>query len=308
MPEEAVIVATPVQEPAQDTPVIEPRRMSYEDLNKSLGDAPASEPEPAVEPEKKEDVKVEPESKEPEPVKQATPGDNPPETSYENVIKELDEAKKRIEAQDKFNMRLGTEIGLLRKTTPEQELQWISTVKETYDKIYYEQGPFAAKQFHDQAITERRQIDQQQTTLRNIESIKGTREKVLAAIPSFESSIDDLVPVLKDEGFNENFIGAFKQNPYVVDNGELRLLFKAASYRKENVAVKAENEALKAKISELEKQPDQLIQNIQNATKTVNGKSSGTGNPAPGKVDLSNVNPRRLPYDQLVAIEKSFTT
>jgi hypothetical protein len=291
-------------ETVQDTPV-NVRSMSYEDLQKSLVEP---EPEQVQEPENKEPEPEEvkpPEQEvkepEPEPEKPVTQEKEPEQIDYGAQIEEL---KRALEAKEQFIARQGTEIGILRKQSPAATREQIQALEAEYNRIYEEQGKFEAERFWDAVKEQQQKEASERDFAQRVEHIKSTRDRVVRELPTFESAITDITDVLKDDGFRDDFIEQFKQNPYIVEHGELRLLHKAAVYRKESVSLKTENETLRAKIAELEKRPDELVEKIQNATKSVNGKSAGTA--APGKkVDVTTLNPRRMSYEQLKEYEKS---
>jgi hypothetical protein len=281
----------------QDTP-LDVRNMSYEDLHKSLDEPPVAE-EPEKEPEKKETVEPEPveeikeatpeETKEPEPQK---------ENPYEAMVKELEMAKQRIADKDRFIQRQGNEIGELRKYVSPDEVSRIKQkVKEEYDRIHLEEGPFAADEYKKAVETQLAQRIQEQQEAATINQVLENRQRIVKDVPDFETTIDDMVESLKEEGIPDNAINAFKQNPYLINYGELRQIHRTATFRKEKLALQKENETLKQEIVELKKRPDQLIENINKATTSINGKNAGTS--APVSKDIGNKIPRRMSYEEL---------
>lgn len=283
------------------------RTMPYEDLKKALNEeVHTEEVEPTKEEPPKEEPKSEPkaESEPPkeEPPKEETPPEAEPPIDYEAKFKELET---RVAAKEQFIQRQANEIGLLRKQNPQEVREQIQAIESEYDRIYAEQGKFAADQFWKGIERQREEAIAEQQTVNNIKQMKQTRERVLADTPTFESSIGDIADVLKDDGFKDEFIEQFKQSPYAIEYGELRLLHKAATYRKESVSQKKEIETLKAKIAELEKKPAEIIDKINNATKSVTGKSSGTSAPNGKVIDITALNPRRLSYQQLKEMQKT---
>jgi hypothetical protein len=305
-----IVAEEKVTEQVVDTPV-EPRLMSYDDLKKTLSEEPAhKEPvkeEPAKEPElKKEEVKepVKEVIAEPAKVTQEEPKTEQP---FENLLKELEATKQRLTDKDKFIQRQGNEIGELRKFAPPEEVARIKeAVKTEYDRIHYEQGPFAADEYKKQVEKQINEEMQSREVLSNIEKIQTTRQRIVEKLPTFETTIDDMADSLKEDGVPDNLIAAFKQNPYLVDYGELLNINKAAIARKQLSLKNQEVESLKVRIAELEKKPGELIDKINSANRTISGKSAGVSSPN-GTVDLSNINPRTMSYKQLKEFEKSLS-
>jgi chromosome segregation ATPase len=308
---ESEIVTGEVKIEVQDTPV-DARRMSYEDLQKASieTEEPEHTPEPdeaakSAEPEKTIEEKQVEEKKvveTPEPEKKETQETQPETIDY---AKQIEELKRSLEAKEKFIARQGTEIGMLRKQNPAIVKEQIRAVEAEYDRIYAEEGVFAAQQFLDAVKEQQRENVQRQQFAEQVEQIQNKRERITKEIPTFESEINDVAEVLKEEGFKDEFIEQFKQNPYAVsEHGELRLLRKAATYRKELSTLKSENEALKAENESLKTKPGKIIEQLNNATNGLNGKSSGTKPPENGKVDWSNLNPRRMSYEQLKQLQQ----
>ena len=303
--EEAAIVSDDGKE--EQPKEINARTMSYEDLNKALNEEVHTEEveTPKEEPPKeelKDEPKVESEPPKEEPPKEDTPPKAEPPIDYEAKFKELET---RVASKEQFIQRQANEIGLLRKQNPQEVRDQIQAVEAEYDRIYAEQGKFAADQFWKGIERQREAAIEEQRTVQNINHMKQTRERVIADAPTFETSIGDIADVLKDDGFKDDFIEQFKQSPYSIEYGELRLLHKAANYRKESVSQKQEIETLKAKIAELEKEPGNIIEKINNATKSVTGKSSGTSSPNGKVLDITTLNTRRLSYQQLKEMQKT---
>lgn len=308
---EASEIQTEATVEPKDTPV-DVRNMSYEDLQKSLNDESEVKEEPKEEPEKeatqseKQETAVE-DKKEDTPEEKKEP-EPPKENPYELMAQELERARQRIADKDKFIQRQGNEIGELRKFVPREEVERIRRqMKDEYDRIHMEEGPFAADEYKkavENQLAQRLQEQQQEATINQVLAI---RQRIIEDIPTFESTIDDMVESLKEEGIPDATINAFRQNPYLINYGELRQVYRTATFRKEKLALQKENEALKQEIIELKKQPDKLIEKVVKATKSVNGKSGGTTSPE-GKIDISRLNPRKMSYQELKDLERQLNT
>jgi len=289
--------------------------MNYEQLENYLKEPEKKEPE-KKEPEKKEpetkvETKVEPVKKEKQPeTKTGTETGTKTETEikpdYEALLKEHEGLKKKADNQEKLLARFGTEMGLLRKKTPEEMQKRIQEVRDKYNELALSGDVFAAQELLDNFKKEQREEEERQITLQNIEKIKETRENILTHIPKFESSIENIIPVLEEEGIGKEGINAFKQNPYFVSEGELRILHKASIYHQENVSLKKENETLKTKIAELEKKPGEIIEKINKSTETLSGKKTVTSTPK--AIDFSTIDLSKYTYEQLRELEKTLSS
>jgi hypothetical protein len=295
---------------AEDTPNV--LNMSYEDLEKNLN--PIEEKEELKEPEAKPsetetDVKTDDKAQNPEPDKQETQDSKQEPVDYEAKLKALEEEvtslRNRMIEKERMIAKQGTEIGLLRGNKNPNIAAYIKQAKDEYERIKLEQGDFEAAQYMKEVEANVSAMEQQIQQANIIQSMHNTRERLTREIPSFETSIDDISMVMKDDGIPDDIINKFKENPYILSNhGELRLLYKAAMYRKENSSLKAENESLKTKIMELEKQPEQLINKIKQAERaTLTGKTSGTSSRQDNVIQL-NKPLARYSYAELEELQK----
>jgi hypothetical protein len=292
MEQEVMVSKEVVQE--QDTPVIV-AAMSDEELGRGT-EAIVDEivTEPVKEEPVKEEIKETVKEVITEPVK-ATQEEPKTENPYDNLLKELEATKQRLTDKDKFIQRQGNEIGELRKFAPPEEVARIKEqVKTEYDRIHYEQGPFAADEYKKQVERNLQEEFQRREVLQDIEKTQITRQRIVTDVPTFESTIEDMADSLRNDGVSEDRIAIFKTNPYLLNYGELRNIHNAAVARKQFTIKNQEVESLKAKIAELEKKPGDYIRRIDQATKTINGSSSGTD----GKRD-SNVVSINKPLAQM---------
>jgi hypothetical protein len=290
-----VIETAAPQETTVQEPVLDIRHTPLDELEKMVS---LPEEPPVVEEEKKKELKVEEEKKleDQKPPVEEKPAIDP---------KEYEDLKKKVEAQEKFLNRQATEIGTLRKTTPEQELANRKLMMEEYNRLYYEEGPFAANEYYK---TEQAKIDQAKTVIAQqeyTERLQNNKTAVTQFIPDVETRIDRIADMMKEDGADDKNIEFFKKNPFAVDPVTLYNMDKRVGLKTELATVKAENEALRTEVAELKKAPGKLIDSInQSATKSLNGKATTA---KPDKIDLSGINIRNVPYDKLADLDKEFT-
>lgn len=195
---------------------------------------------------------------------------------------ENEKLKRRAEEQEKILARYGTEIGLLRKKTPEQVQAKLKEIRDIYaeDPI---RGNIEWKKFQEEQEIEA----QAAKTAQFEETSKRTKETVTQLIPEFETTLEDMAALVKADGLEDRYVEMFKKNPYMLDHTTLFNLNKRASLHKQVTALSAENEALKKENAELKAKPAALVKKIEQAaqTRTVTGSNGGatgadTKNPA----------------------------
>jgi hypothetical protein len=228
---------------------------------------------------------------------------NPAETpvvAQETVSREdYEKLAKRIEAQEAFFARQGTETGLLRGQTPEQELAELQKIRE----VYWE-DPIKGRELHDTFLRRKAEQTQARQAQAISQKIEGNKARVTQFVPDIETSVADIATLMESDGAEAEDVAIFKRNPYVMEPAALFNLHKRVSLNKENLTLKEQLATAQARIGELEKKPGELITKITNATKTVSGSSGGTA----GKVDGSAL-PTKPIYlmtrDELQALKKT---
>ena len=246
--------------------------MSREELRKLL-DTPATDDETETKIQNEEAGETIPEQtpKAEETGKQVEKVITPEEkiAALEDKIAKLDSV---IENQDKFFARMGTEVGLLRKETPEEELAEKQKIRDAYltDPI---EGMRLYNEHEKKEAGKSRAIQEQQ----EIKIITEVKAGITKKCPGFEKQIDNMTTLLREDGVPEDRISAFKLNPYLNDIGVLINLYKAAKLRDENRITNESLETLKKENEDFKKRSGEFLAGIEKDTnKTVlTAKSSG---------------------------------
>ena len=215
-----------------------------------------------------EEVKEEEVVKEEEPeVKKEEPA-----VVVDPVRVEIEKLRKKVEAQEKFIARQGTEVGLLRKRTPEQEQEDLARIREIY-----EQDPVQGRLAHDAYLKRADDEKQAEQQRQYLELVESTKESVTTAIPDVETRFADMAALLKEDAVDDATIDQFKKMPYAFSGNLIWNLHKRALLGKENASLKTELETLKAKMTELEGKPARVVKGIEQALKhpQVMGAKSG---------------------------------
>ncbi len=257
MPDEKIVVVEENKEPEiQETPVT----LSREQLDLAL-----SQEEDEIEEKPKEKAKqVKSEKKEKEAevkteteVKVETPVVDP---KMQELVAENEKLKGRVANQDTMIARFGTEIGLLRKKTPEQEREKLDEIRNLYleDPI---KGQEAYQAYKDKLANSEREAQEIQATA-VIERNKTVTAKL---IPEFEKSLAEISELLSADGLPKDVVDNFQKNPYAFDPDVLISLQKRNKAYRENLSLKTEIEKLKTENEELKKKPGALLKKIEKA-------------------------------------------
>jgi hypothetical protein len=176
---------------------------------------------------------------------------------------EFEALKKKVEHQELFIQRQGTEVGELRKLRDNLVVTMQRKRAEAQDSISV--NPIAAMDAHAEA-----QVAAQQIQSINIqEAIQINKNQILTAIPDYQSRIQDIATEAKSMGVPEPMVQQYLANPYATPVGVLLPYIKAAELRKQ--------------FTELQKkqapQTEKVMQNITNAAKrgtTLTAKASSS--------------------------------
>ncbi len=228
-------------------------------------------------------------AEEDDPAKKETPAkeeidsdDEPgePETLTADDIKALVAENKRLlkksENQDKYIDRVGTEVGLLRKKTPEEDKVELERIRDIYidDPIAGQEAYAEYKANQDKAETVGREVE----VNRRIETNKTGIESL---IPEFEENqseiVEELAALMTEDGAPATAVAAFKEQPFLMDQATLYNLHLRNAAGKESKGKDARITELETQIEELKKRPGELLSNIEKASKnqTLTGKSAG---------------------------------
>lgn len=229
-------------------------------------------------------------------------GESEDEGSKEDEISSLKtlvtELQGRTEKQSKLLDKFGTEVGLLRKQTPEDAKAKLAEINDLYLENPVEGHKAMEAYFKEEKAAESQSREEEINGI-----IEGNRSTVVESIPDFEENIDanvsDIAEILEADGASDETIKAFKENPYVIDGSTLFALHK----RNQVVNKLIETEDLlaerDAEIAELKKKPGEVLDKIANATNqnTLTGKggsSSSAGAEKGGEAKVTQLSRAEL--------------
>lgn len=257
----------------QDTPQVS--EMSREQLDTILNAEPVEESEINIEPDKDEndgDKKNEEDAGKLAATAMSAVNAGGNEETLNILKTELDGYKKKTEHQDKLINRMGTDIGLLRKKTPEEEQAELERIRNVYLE-----DPVAGHEEYEKFRLKKAEEEKEQRLQDTYRRAEETRTAVNAAIPDFETVLDDIVGLLSEDNVSPETIKYFKSTPYAYSAETLFNLYKRNELAKQNAALKNEIETLKKEQEELKKRPDKILRNIEDAarTQTITARSAG---------------------------------
>lgn len=250
-------------------------QMTNEKIEAILNEpAPEQVPEEDPNPEQKE-----PETETPEVQEEEAKPD------YETLAKQQQE---RIEKQEKLLAKLGTEIGLLRKTSPEEEKERLQKIRDMYLD-----DPIAAQEELDRYKEEKREQERIQ-----LEShIERNKTAIESLVPDFSATVPEMVEVLTEDGYEREAVEIFQKNPYQTPSDLLYMLHKRVVEKKENQGLKGRITELEGQIAALKKKPDAILERVEQAARRpLTGK---TGGAAPKETAIPNAPPHRLSREEL---------
>lgn len=200
--------------------------------------------------------------------------EEPKDNDYEATIASLQE---RIEQQSKLLDKFGTEVGLLRKQSPEDEKAKLEAIRDLYLDDPVEGHKAMMAHFREQEKIEKQGREEE---FKNI--IAENRNIITSSIKDFEKNLDgnvsEIAELMKEDGADSTTINAFKENPYVIDGSVLFALHKRNEVVRENKALKDQLAEKEKEVETLKKKPGQVLDSIEKATsiKPLSGRSGST--------------------------------
>ena len=240
--------------------------MTAEQLGDALNGSPEPEVKAAEEPVREE------EKREPEVVAEPAQPETVSKDEYEKLKTDLDKERVRRENQDKLLSRLGTELGMLRKNTPEEEAAKLQEIRDLYWQDPVE-GHKALEAYREEQKRKGEDLEKQAFVAR----VDENKANVLKWTPDFESTIDDMAKLVEQDGADPQSVSMFKQNPYVLDPTTLYNLNARARLAKENTDLKTRIDALEKEVGELKKKPGELVEKIEKAVSQPSPVTAKTG-------------------------------
>lgn len=256
--------ATVEAEETSDTPDV--RTLSSEDLENY-----------GIDTEEKELAKTEttetPTEKEPETAKPKEGAEKPDATDetqpdpvsnpeLEALKAEHEKLKGRWENQEKLISRFGNEIGLMRKMTPEQTRIELDRIRDVW-----REDPIAGDEEMRKFRFRQQEDAHKEEAARIIQKVSSTKEALKQFVPEFDSGIDDLAGLIKEDGAGDEYVKAFRENPYLLDHTTLYNMHHRARLSKEVAGLKAELETLKIENEALKKKPGEMLKKIEDASR-----------------------------------------
>ncbi len=207
-------------------------------------------------PEKKEEA-LKPDEKTPEQIK----------AEHDALKTEHEKLKERWANQEKLLQRFGNEVGIMRKMSPEEVQTRLQKIRDMYNPESENFDPVRGSEEIQRLRSDQVKEAQQEEVAKTVRRISETKEAIKQFAPDFETGIEDLANIIKEDGAPEQFVQAFRVNPYALDHTTLYNMHKRALLSKENVGLKAEVERLKAENESLKKKPDEMLRKIEEAGK-----------------------------------------
>lgn len=258
------------------TEEVNPLVMPRETLDKLQREEPAATTETATAEEK---AKIETEKKTKAETKvEAKAEEKPTEKKAEDEVSRVKAENEKllnaVKNQDKLLAKLGTELGLLRKKTPEEENAEIETIRDAYlvDPI---NGDRLLTAYKEQKKKEESVAAQHQF----LQTAKEVREEIIKDIPAFEENLAGIAELIKEDGADESTVNAFRQSPYIFGREVLINLAKRNEAIKKLKSAEGEIAKLKEENEEWKKRPDEMLKKIEKAagTSVLSAKSGGAG-------------------------------
>lgn len=307
MAEEMVEEEVEQEETLLEEEGIDPGNMTEEELDNFLNGEEPGEPEELGEGEESggEEAGEEDPAGGEKPTGEEDPnkGEKPEgDTEDSPEIKELKDQiaalNKKTANQDKFFDRVGTEIGLLRKKTPEEDKKKLEEIRDAYIE-----DPVEGHRLMEEYREEQGKTTQLQAEYSATQRAKANREALGERLPDIEKTevINEIADLMVEDGAPPQAVEAFKtleDGPFYMDQATLHNLYQRNVLRKENTGLKDENESLKKQVEELKGKPAKMLKNIERATKTktMSGKSAGGGKKA---AEATEKTPNRMSKEEL---------
>lgn len=226
--------------------------LSDEALDKALSDAKQDS-----DPNEGETTDTIPDGKK-SPVKTPEKTPAPVETADEKLAKlekRLADKEAFLAKQDAEIAEKSQKIGELRKLVPEpkKELHQV-----TSDNFF--EDPVASVEKISENAKIRLENEQKARSDALMEVITRNKADVSKFAPDYESNIETISEILKEDGFNEEGIKAFKANPYTYNVVIAHNLNRAAKLTTEIRALRAENAQLKGN-------PKKILDKVESITR-----------------------------------------
>lgn len=188
------------------------------------------------------------------------------ETSPEmqKLLDKIENLEKKTANQDKFFDRMGTEVGLLRKKTPDEDLEALQKIRDAYAEDPVE----GHRQMEEYKANQNKSESLQNEYAAN-RSAETNREALSERLPDMEKAevVSELADMMAEDGAPAQAVEVFKKNPFLMDQATLYNLYQRRSLSKENTDLKTQLETQKKEIAELKGKPEKLLEKLEKASK-----------------------------------------
>lgn len=176
-------------------------------------------------------------------------------------VEEFEKLQRKAEKNDKLLAKLGTELGMYRKVSPEEEVDELQKIRDAYVD-----DPIKGNQLYE-AYKERKAAEYQESQKRQVEELEqNTKEVISKVAPDFKDRVKEIVEILKSDGYKDNVITSFKENPYLYGADTLFQLYRRVDLQKSFSELQKEVDKLKKENEELRKKPGKLLSDIEKET------------------------------------------
>ena len=188
------------------------------------------------------------------------------ETSPEikKLLDEIEALKKKTANQDKFFDRMGTEVGLLRKKTPEEDLEKIQEIRDAYAE-----DPVEGHRLMEEYKANQVKSESLQNEYAANRSAETNREALSERLPDMEKAevVNELADMMAEDGAPAQAVEVFKTNPFLMDQATLYNLYQRRSLSKENTDLKTQLEVKEKEIAELKGRPEKMLKQLEKVSK-----------------------------------------
>lgn len=283
MPLEAVVVDAGDNVPADESDEgAAPESLSDAELAAALGETETPEtPAEEVEPEKV-DEPVEPAAK-PAPVSQ----------------EEFDKLKKKMENQELFLQRQGTEVGQLRKMR--EQLQNLAKEKRALAEEQLLTDPSKAMDTHAEA----RDVEKQVANAEIQEQFEANRQAIQTAFPDYEARVNDIAEAALEMGIPPEHIANYRANPYGTPVSILTPYVRAAVLRKHYFEKASLADKLVSQLKDLQTNTGTFAKKLKAAALTAPVIKSAGGSHTEGSDSVDEAQITDLSYAEIERLLKA---
>lgn len=228
-------------------------------------------------------------------------GDTETSPEMKKLIDEIEVLKKKTANQDKFFDRMGTEVGLLRKKTPEEDLEALQKIRDAYAE-----DPVEGHRQMEEYKANQKESESLQHEYAANRSAETNREALSKRLPDMEKAevVNELADMMAEDGAPAMAVEAFKTNPFLMDQATLYNLYQRRSLSKENVDLKTQLEAKEKEIAELKGKPEKMLKQLEKVSKGKQlPKGSAGSKKAAAKTEKKTVNLTGEELDAVLAGE-----